>query len=303
MKSNIYVLKDPKHETYVSPGDNFNRNWMAYSQKKQTIQFAPIQMSDFKVGDIIIIYLDGDKPYGSYNLIDGVRKIFITGRLTNSNVNYLKDADYIIYINELQKRVVEGIYDIVRPSYTCPRFPLPSFDINPIKKDRIFVGGILSYDKKECIKTELLDINAKYDKSIDVIFHAGGSGVLYKKGCDDMTNWLNASPLNGNRIVNVEFHKQYYQVLLYNIATSRYVHLCREGLTKEMVDTAIIEKNKNVLNNPLGESSLLAIAHRYGCEVHSNNNVSFLPMHQNNIAEYYIKDFSSDILRILSELT
>lgn len=295
----IYALLDTATDGFISRRDNFNSNWMSLIQNRCVVKFAPVGMDDFNAGDTVIVYLDNQKPYGSYKIPDGIRKIFIVGRVNGQNVKYLNDADYIIYTNDIQRRIVEDISGIIKPHFVMPRHPMSTFfDITLTQRNRLFIGGRFTSDKTNGLYTRLLDLHKKYDPTISFYIMAVDDSSGFKAYTDTLVQWLHESPLNGSRSVNLEFNAKYYKMMQLQIAASKYIHLWRDEPSIEQVNTWLNTNDKAILNHYIGESALLGIAHKFGCEIDVEPTISFLP-HFQTTRPYEFGDFADDMVHII----
>ena len=220
----IYVLHDSKYETYLSRADHFNRQWMATIQPSVIVKFAPVGMSDFRDGDTIVVYLDNAKPFGSYVLDKKMKKIFIVGDLNKDNHDFLKQADYIIYLSEHQRVVAESICGVFGiPSFTYPHHPMPSITVDTIKKNRIFIGGMFSTQKTTGFIDRIKKLHGEYPSDVEFMIYGGGVGPGYSTFCEKTHEWLTKSELNGKRQVQLEFQKFYGSAFFLNLQASKYV--------------------------------------------------------------------------------
>ena len=298
----IYTLLDTHNNTFISKRDNFNSNWMSLIQDRRIVKFAPIGMDDFVPGDSVIVYLDNTKPYGSYSIPNYVKKIFIVGRVNGQNVKFLNDADYIIYTNDIQRRIVEDIVAIHKPHFVMPHHPTPTFfDIKLEKKNRVFIGGRFTQDKINGFYTRLIDLHKSYDKELSFYVMGVDDSTSFKSYVDSLVKWLHESPLNGSRLVNLEFSAQYYKMMQLQIAASKHIHLWRDEPSIDQVNAWLGSGDREILNHYIGESSLLGIAHKFGCIINVAPTISFIP-HFTDMIPYEFADFSDDMIRILNSL-
>lgn len=298
----IYTLTDTTTDSFISRGDNFNTNWMSLIQSRHPVKFAPVGMDDFIDGDMVIVYLDNAKPYGSYKIPTFVKRIFITGRINGLNVNYLTDADYVVYTNDIQRRIVEDIAGIHKPCMVMPKHPTPTFfDIDLQKQNRVFIGGRLSSEKTSGFYTRLLNLHKKYDPPTSFYIMGVDDSVTFKSYCDSLTKWLMDSPLNGVRKVNLEFNARYYKIMQIQIAASKYIHLWRDEPSIDTVLEMLDAGNQDILNHTVGESSLLGIAKRFACEVDVERTISFIS-HFRDQTQYEFKNLADDLSSVFDSI-
>jgi hypothetical protein len=184
-----YVLHDSRYETYLSRGDSFNRQWMSYIQQYNIVKFAPVSMNDFTNDDTVIIYLDNSKPYGNYKLIPGMKKIFIVGELRKDNIDYLKEANHVIYMSPLQHKVAIE-YGIDTAHTICPHHPFPSIDISIPKRNMVFIGGIFNVNKSTGFENRLLKLHKSTPLDWEFNVYLGGQGGTYKANTNELYKWL-----------------------------------------------------------------------------------------------------------------
>lgn len=299
----IYVLSDSVSDQFISNGNNFNSNWMSLIQSDMDVKFAPVAMREFdEDNDIIIIYLDGNNPYGEYKLPPNIKKVFIVGRIHKGNANFLNDASYVVYMNDVQQKIAETICGIVKPCIVLPRHPIPVFfDMDLKKIDRVFIGGKFNQGKKTGFHSLLLNLHKKYNTKTNFYIMGADESSLFKEYTDTLTKWLVESPLNKSRIVNLEFNSRYYKSFQLQIAASKYVYLWRDEPTIDSVYDMLDKKDKTILDYPIGDSSILGIAERFGCIIDVEPTISYI-RHFKEKSNYNFKDFSNDMTGVLRNM-
>jgi len=295
----IYTIHDSKYKTYLSRGDGFFRQLMAVTQHIEPMRFAPIGMEDFVDGDIVLIYLDNKNPYGKYIIPDGVKKVFICGKLDKNNIEFLRDADHIIYLNEFQQRAAEN-YGITNKSLTIPHHPLPTIDISPTKTDRVFIGGLFDVNHRRDLSNDLINLHDKYQLDTRFIIVGGGQGPAFGQYIQTLTDELNKSKLNGSRVVSVELTKYYSPIYMMSIANSETVYLRRSEPTVAEARELLDSKDNSILDYPIGDSSTMTIAHKYGCNIDADDRMSFAAYHEGRLTNYSFNELVTDIVNISS---
>lgn len=293
----VYSIRDSKNVTSISKADAFSMQWLKIIQPRHIAKIAPGNMSDFVPGDVAVIYLDNDKPYGliKENYLTNVTKLFIVGSLHKSNIKYLNDASYIIYLNEIQRKIAEDIYGIKVPSYTCPRHPLTVFNTSFPSTNSMYIGGIFNKTKREGFYDKLLNIHETTSKDIKYVILPGGTGKPHDAFSDLFTKWINASDLNGSRMVRLEFNVAFYDTMVIYMRSCNQSLLWKNEPTVEFIKNMVALNDRNVLDYWIGESSMLALAQSMGHTLHIDNNISYLPYFENNTSTFNFNDFT-DIL-------
>lgn len=289
----VYVLHDSRYDSYLSRGDTFNRQWMAYIQNTIITKFVPVSMSDFAVNDTVIIYMDNSKPYGNYNLPRDIRKIFIVGELRKDNIEYLKDASHIIYLSPLQHKVAVD-YGISCENTVCPHHPFPVTNTIVPKRDMVFFGGIFNTNKSSAFETRVLDLHKSIPTDFEFMMYLGGQGSQYKVKTSELHKWLSESEINGNRLVTLEFGKYFYRLFNLNIIAAKKVFLWRNELTasgNHSIDA--------MLDNGIRESSILPIAKHYGCDVECEDRLSYISNFNGTEFTFDFIEFSELMKKIL----
>lgn len=289
----IYVLHDSRYEPYLSRGDTFNRQWMSYIEKSVITKFVPVSMSDFSSSDTVIIYMDNSKPYGNYKLIPGIKKIFIVGELRKDNIEYLKEADHVIYLSPLQHKVASE-YGITSSYTICPHHPYPTMNFSMPKRDMVFCGGIFNPSKSAAFETRLLQLHKTTPPDWEFVLYLGGQGSSYKAKTTELHKWLTDSEINGHRLVTLEFGKYFYRTFNLNIISAKKVFLWKNELSATGNHSI-----QELLENGIRESSILPIAKHYGCDIECEDRLSYISNFNGTEFTFSFGDFSKIMEKLL----
>ena len=295
----VYILRDSTYSSVCSRSDNFSTQWLKWYR---FAKFAPSTMTKFSSDDIVIINLDdSDDPYGGRRMPE-CKKIFIVQKIHRSNIDYLKSADYVIYINDIQRRIAEDMYGINVPSFTCPRHPMPTFNTKVIKKNRLQVSGWMHPNKMSNLYGKLLELNRSMSRDYDFIIQMVGTEVSkYQKVWDSFNEWLVSTELNGTRRVEVDATNVMYEIMQFNVRIASHMLLWRNEPTIDEVMNKLDANDDTLLDNWVSGSSMLSIAQAADCKLIVDDSISFIAYH-NNVPDYSYKEFSNDISIIINKI-
>ena len=293
----IYALRDSKCTiSDISRIDNFQLRWLQLIQNRMEAKFANVDMKDFKSTDVAVIYMDNSNPYGKLRFPSGMKKIFIVGKVDKNNINYLNDADHIIYTNHVQQSIVENIGNIHKPSTTCPRYPLHSFNTTVTKKKRVFIGGWMDVNLFE----QIVALHRTLPKEYDFYVMTVGSGARYEVFAKNLTDMFKNSEINGNRYVRLQCDIFHYENMLLQIRASEKAFLYKKEPTHDTIIDMLKSSDKKILEHSIGESSMLAHCQASGCEILGANTISYLPFIEKNDVEYTYSLFVDKLIDIIN---
>jgi len=252
-----YILKDPVYDSNVSRINNFFIQW---SKWYPHVKMPPYDF-EFNDEDIIIVNLYEGNPYGGYNIPDKCKKLFIVHRIDEKNIRYCKDADFIIYINDLLQTVVEDIGGIEKPCFTTPRHPMHKFITDVNQQNLVYIGGWFKENKTQGLLERLKYLHDKIPVEYEFgIFPIWGKVDRYKNEIDSFKEKLTKSTQSfGKRKIFIQEHELFYDLMLFKARIAKCAFLWENGPTREEIKDLIASKDKKILNYGIEESSMLAI--------------------------------------------
>lgn len=277
-----------QQEPGVSGIESFDFNWLYYA--KYINQYLQDKVLEHDV-EIVNIYNPNMIPLRTDNkVIIGVVHEVYRGILPA-----LQACDYLIYVNWLQKEIIETIAGIKKPHTVLPRLPVPmhlfkKYAVADEKRDNcIYIGGHLTNTKQrqfvEKLEALVHTLNQKPETAQTLLrcyFVCRSPAAVAQLA--SLKQALYASPLLKNRIdgiynaTSIKYHD-----MLKNMAQCRYAFMWRDEPTRHQIMQYLAEKKATVLGHSIGESSMLTTALGVGCQIitEAEERYRFLPFFEN----------------------
>lgn len=271
----VYILKDTLHSGNVSKINNFTLEWIKW------YRFAKIAPKAYKFGpnDIVIINLNSSiSPTDGYEIHPRCKRICIVHKMNRANLEQLKNADYIIYMNDVMKQIAE-IGGVTKRHSVCPRYPLYDFFGTEFNKDDIMhIGGWFFDDRIDGLKEHLIEVDTRLPKSIQFQYHyLWGAVESRKEKIYTFLNQFKDEGLFNERPNMFPLTELSYLIGLFNTRVSKYGFIHRNSPSIEKVFDLINDKDESLLDYDISESSMLAMYQSSNTEVICNDNIDCLP--------------------------
>jgi len=297
---NIYLLKDVSYDDKTSKINNFSRQWLKWYPCANTI-FPNVNIKD---DDIIIINLYKGTPYGRYKIPENCKKLFIVHGVNEKTVGYIdQDADFVIYLNDLSRQIVEDIVGINKPCLVAPRHPMPVFTTEVKQKKSVYIGGWFTKEKTEGLMEKLLKLHGELPGEYQfTIYPVWGKIIDNLEAVREFTNKLkNNSYEFGERLLYISNDELLYDIMMFKTRISSHSFLWDSGPSIQKVKDLLASKDSNILNYDIEESSMLAICQASQNELIVEDRIKFLPYFEKT-EPYTYQQFSQLVKEAISKI-
>jgi len=297
---NTYILKDPIHDNDVSKITNFSKQWSKYYPHVKISLYA----LEFKDDDIIIVNLNKGNPYGNHNIPEGCKKIFIVHSLDKDNIKFLYDADFIIYLNDIQRQVAQDISGIMTPSLTAPRHPMHVFNTEVKQENTLFIGGWFFPERTEKLFDRIAQLNKKLPTDIDFTFYpAWGKSTKLKESIDNFYNIIQENIFKYSpRKLFTNNNELFYDSMIFKTRVAKHAFLWDDSPTIEEIKDLLSSNDEKILNYSISESSMLSILQASPKKLIVENRIKFLT-HFEVKQVYTYQQFSGLVKEAISALS
>lgn len=296
--SYVFILKDPTYNESESRIHNFSLEWNKW------FRYAKIAPKDyqFNQSDIIIVNLnDADDPYKGYSINPVCKQIHIVHKINQKNLNYLKRASHVIYINQIIAEIAIMAGAEV-PHTICPRYPLYDFFGTTVtKQPYMHIGGWFRDDRIPGLLDALVDTDAKVPSHIGYYYDMVSGGLLTRR--DKITEFVNK--IKSDNILPNREHK--YTGEDHSIAMSRFIartatygFIYRPSKSTELIHALINDKDRSVLDLNVTESAMLSLYQSAGVHVIANDSVDVFPLYH-PVDRFTFKDFADLMSSIIKK--
>lgn len=202
------------------------------------------------------------------------KKITVVHEVMNYSLGTIRDSDYLIYMNDWQRQIVENIAGIKKPCLVLPCHPIPfnlTAHINIPRKNSVYIGGHFFGCKSQGLVERLealvdrLDSDPETQETTITCYFIVAFDYLVD-AFNTFERNIRLHPLLKDRVEIIHNADHIpYMTMFENMASCKYTYLWRNeascGELKQMIDA----RDPSVLQFPVGESSMLANAVAAGC--------------------------------------
>lgn len=207
--------------------------------------------------DIGLLFIDENVDYDLSIIPKEVKIIGIVKQLHIKHLKLLERCSYIIFLNPYQKQASDVLLNLNTKSISCPKYPTIDYK-NSINIDNfVMFGGDFTYEKIIGMGDRILYMHKQYPTNVEFL--------IFPKN-DDISNIKNElSKLEAHkelksRIIFVNNSILSYNTLKFRMQTAKHVCLWSNGMPIEMMGDYINEKNIEILDVGINESSMLSLA-------------------------------------------
>ena len=291
----IYFLKDTYQSELVSKTNNFSIQTMKHHRLSRIVPFD----MQFSPDDIIIYNVNQGSPLSKFKLYNN-KKICIVHKINRINLEYIKQADFVIYMNPYIEQIGKKYIDL--PSFTLPRSPL--YNDNNVKFNRdayVFFGGSMNEATLKNMNSEVLSVHKKLNPKLEFLFFPVFGDVPSRKEQFNKNLEELRKVTNGKRIMVNIGSEIPVDLMLFRCKTSEYAYLWNKGITIEHMKDLISSQSDDILNYDIYESSMLS-------SIQSGSSNPILDKHSPYVSyydkadNYYFSDFAKDLQKIITDL-
>lgn len=285
----VFILKDPVYSESESKIHNFSLEWNKW------YRYAKIAPKDYQFNDsdIIIVNLnDSDDPYKGYSINPLCKQIHIVHKINQKNLNYLKRASHVIYINKIIAQIAL-MAGVEVPHSICPRYPLYEFfGTSVTKQPYMHIGGWFRDDRIPGLIDALIDTDIKVPSHIAYYYDMVSGGLITRR--DRISEFVNRIKTD-NKLPNRdhkytgEDHSLAMSRFIARAATYGFIH--RPSKSTEIIRALIDDKDLSVLDLNVTESAMLALYQSAGVQVIANESVDVFPLYH-KVEPFTFKDFA-----------
>jgi len=252
---------------YAVPAKNINTKTYAwyhfFIEMNKYFHFAKWKPEDYKLtpSDIALVFFD-DVNHNDFSIIpEKTKKIGIVKTLNTSNVKLINECDYIVYLNEYQRRAAIDIAGINKPCISCPKHPTIDYTSNSFNTERfIFIGGVMTPEKVVGLTDRLIYLHELYPKDIEILIFPNFSdneewNHNFKKELSNIESHLDLK----TRLLFVSGDVLNYNALKFRTRTAMHSSIWSNGMPIEEMKDLLSSKNVELLNYGINESSLYSI--------------------------------------------
>lgn len=297
---NVFILKDPIYHEPESKTYNFSVEWNKWFRGAK---IAP-KAYEFKDRDIIIVNInDGDDPYKGYTINPRCKQIHIVHKINRKNLNLLKKATHIVYMNNIIAQIA-FIAGVQTEYSTCPRYPLYEFFGSVVeRKPFMHIGGWLYDDRIDGLVNALLEAHRSLPINISFDYNLLAGGLISRR--DKITQIVNEvqSGISDNSRINIYPNNELPYIIGQFIArTAQYGFIHRNSITIEHARDLINSNDHSILNYDITESSMLSLYQSSGINVIASPVVDVYPLY-NEVPAFTFKDFASLMHEIIQKIS
>jgi hypothetical protein len=237
-----------------------NNSWYHFFvEMNKYFRFAKWKPDTYKLqaNDVALLFIDEFHEYDLSIIPSHCKKIAIVKRLHIDYLNVLEKCDYIIYLNPYQKIAAESIMELTIPSIACPKHPTIDYKADVNMDNFVFFGGILSPEKIVGMADRIKYMHAMYSNDTEFLIFPNMSEIdLLKQELAKLEMYRELK----SRIIYVNGDILSYSALKFRMRTAKYTCLWTNGMPIEMIDDCLNEKNQEIVEIGINESSMLALA-------------------------------------------
>lgn len=288
----IYFLKDAYQSELISKVNNFSIQTMKYHRFSRIVPFD----MQFSINDLVIYNVNQGNPFSKFTLNNNNKKVAIVHRINRSNLQYINQADFVVYMNPIIEKIAKEKAHISIPSFTIPRYPLYNNNVSFNRDPFVFIGGNITDNILKNMNQEILSLHKRLDKKLEFLFFPVFGNVPSRTETFNKNIELLQKEIK-NRVLFVMPNEMPVDLMLFRCQTAEYSYLWNKGINIEQMNDLLSSSGDEILNFDIYESAMLSAVN--GSNIICGN---YSPYIGKSINNYHFTDLSSDLSKIITNL-
>jgi hypothetical protein len=237
-----------------------NNSWYHFFiEMNKYFRFAKWKPDTYQLqsNDVVLLFIDEFHKYDLLNIPSKCKKVAIVKQLHIVHLPILEICDYIIYLNPYQKLAAESIMGLSVSSTACPKHPTIDYGTTVNMDNFVFFGGILTSEKVVGMADRIKYMHNAYTNDTEFLIFPNISKIDHLK--QELSKLESHKDLK-SRVIYVNGDILSYSSLKFRLRTAKYTCLWSNGMPIEMMDDLLNEKNPELIEIGINESSMLALA-------------------------------------------